>query len=55
MPVSEKNANIYQVAELANVSAMTVARAFSGKAPVAEKTRMRRMKICRKPHNLVAD
>ena len=41
MPVSEKNANIYQVAELANVSAMTVARAFSGKAPVAERTRMR--------------
>ena len=41
MPASEKNVNIYRVAELANVSAMTVARTFNGKGPVAAKTRMR--------------
>lgn len=34
-----KRANILEVAKLAQVSAMTVTRAFNGNAPVAEKTR----------------
>ena len=37
--------NIYKVAELAHVSAMTVTRAFNGSAPVAEKTKARILKI----------
>ena len=43
-----KNVNIYHVAELANVSAMTVTRAFSGKAPVAQQTRERILDAARK-------
>ncbi len=44
----KQNANIYEVAELAQVSAMTVTRAFSGKAPVAEKTRRKIMEAAEK-------
>ncbi len=44
----KRNANIYEVAELAQVSAMTVTRAFSGKAPVAEKTRLKIMEAAEK-------
>ncbi len=43
-----RNANIYEVAELAQVSAMTVTRAFSGNAPVAEKTRRKIMEAAEK-------
>ncbi len=37
--INYRHANIYEVAELAQVSAMTVTRAFNGSAPVAPKTR----------------
>lgn len=43
-----RNSNIYEVAKLAQVSAMTVTRAFSGKAPVAEKTRRKIMDAAEK-------
>lgn len=43
-----RNANIYEVAELAEVSAMTVTRAFNGSAPVAPKTREKIMAAAEK-------
>jgi LacI family purine nucleotide synthesis repressor len=44
----KRNANIYEVAELAQVSAMTVTRAFSGKGSIAEKTRAKIMEAAEK-------
>jgi DNA-binding LacI/PurR family transcriptional regulator len=44
----KRNANIYEVAELAQVSPMTVTRAFNGNAPVAEKTRKKIMEAAEK-------
>lgn len=44
----KRNANIYEVAELAQVSAMTVTRAFNGKAPVAENTRRKILEAAEK-------
>ena len=40
-----KRANIYKVAELANVSAMTVTRTFNNSGPVAAKTKAKILKI----------
>jgi len=40
-----KRTNIHKVAELAQVSAMTVTRTFNGSGPVAEKTRAKILKV----------